>query len=152
MNISEKWGEIIRDMEGDDTVLEIKVTDAGLDKQNALLKFLTSKKCDVKYFYAGQEKDLPTTVGLGSFLSSESEEIVIDLLTCKLYYHFNAVNEMEFYTDSVLHLNDKEAAPIFEFIHQLGSFINSKIHLHIESYPNDSYAFDPNQDTKEPDA
>jgi hypothetical protein len=69
--------------------------------------------------------------------------MVIDLRACKLYYYFNAFNEIEFYTDSVLHLNYRAATPIFEFIHQLGNFIHSEIHLYIESYPKCSYEFDP---------
>ena len=145
ITVSEKWAEIIRDMEGDDIVLEMRVVNADLEKQNALLKFLRDKHYNVKYFYAGQEMSLPSTVDVEIFLSDKSKEVVIDLLTCKLYYYFNAVDEMEFYTDSVIGLNDREAAPLFEFIHQLGSFIHSKIHLYIESYPKYSYAFDPNK-------
>ncbi|WP_040495301.1 hypothetical protein [Fulvivirga imtechensis] len=143
ITISEKWAEIIGDMEGDDIVLEIRVASADLDKQNALLKLLKTKKYNVKYFFAGQEMDLPSTVGFETFLSDESKEVIIDLRTCKLYYYFNAVNEMEFYTDSVLHLSDREAATLFEFIHQLGNFMHSKIYLYIESYPRYSYVFDP---------
>ena len=82
--ISEKWAEIIMDMEGDDVVLEIRVVNADLDKQNGLLKFLKTKKYDVKYFCAGQEMDLPSTVTLESFLSSEVKKwlLICGLVSC----------------------------------------------------------------------
>ena len=118
--ISKKWAEIIRDMEGDDIVLEIKVLNPDLERQNALLKFFGSGKYSVKYFFAGQEMDLPSTIGLETFLSDYTKELVIDFQTCTLHYHFIAVDEMEFYTGSVLHLNSCiswEASCIQTFIY-----------------------------------
>lgn len=149
MIIAEKWAEIIRDMEGDDIILEIKVSNADLEMQNALLKFLRIKKYNVKYFFAGLETHLPSTVTLESFSSVESKKLVIDLQTCKLHFYFNDSHEMEFYTDSVLNLNYIEATPIFNFINQLGWYVNSKIHLYIESYPKHSYEFDPTDEDVE---
>ncbi|MCD9019640.1 hypothetical protein [Parachryseolinea silvisoli] len=141
--LSEKWAEIIRDMEGDDIVLEVRVEDVNMDKQNAFFNFLHIKNYNARYFYAGNETKLPSAVDSEAFLNGESKEVIVDLLTCELHYYLNSVEEMEFYTNSIIHLNHDEAAPLFDFMQELGRFINSRISLYIESYPKPSYVFDP---------
>ncbi len=142
-NISKIWSEIIQNMEGDDIVLEIRVADAGLHRHNALLEFLVIRNYQAKYFLADHESDLPAKIDQELFEEEDIKHVVVDLKSCTLDLYYNSMDEMEFYTSSALHLNAAEASPIFEFIHELGCFIQSKILLYIESYPKHSYIFDP---------
>lgn len=143
ISISDIWSDIQASMEGDDIILEIRVLEVDLKTQNSFLEFLYKQSYNVKYFFAGVQSNLPSMIENDAFLGESSGEFIIDLGTCELRYYLNSMDEMEFYTNSVIQLNDSEIISLFEFIHKLGEFIQRRIALYIESYPEHNYVFDP---------
>lgn len=142
-NIELIWNKLINDLDGDDIVLEIKILSTTIGDYNNLLRSLSAfYTFPIKYTLGGKNEILPLMIDDKFFDDDRIKDLKIDLGKITLTNSFFEINEIEFYTNSVLNLNIRDVVTLFAFIEWLGEIIKREVLIFIESWTTPSVSYD----------
>jgi len=126
---------IIEKLHDDDIVLDIKILNISILDWNILLDYL-SRKDNVDFFYASLKKAMPINVNQKFFEDENVKLITISLNSLEINLPFFDFDEIEFYTGSVINMDEKDFFYLFEFVKEISEVIKKNVSIYIENMPN----------------
>lgn len=128
---------MLDDLEGDDIVIESKYFSTNINDWNMVIRYLMKN----------YDKNILSTINESDFLNTERIEedffssspnhimngIIFDFNYFKLNLTFYLLNEIEFFTTSVVNLSFSEIKPFFKLIEELSNVLNKNAYFFIEN-------------------
>ena len=121
---------VIQKLCGDDIVLDVKILDISILNWNTLFNYLRHKD-NIQYFYAGLENTLPEDVKDSFFYDEYARLVEIYMGQLSINIAFFDINEIEFYTGSVINMGQIGFDDLFDFIKELSSVIGRNVLIYI---------------------
>ncbi|WBV55720.1 hypothetical protein PFY10_15975 [Chryseobacterium daecheongense] len=130
-NYKQLWNKIIKDLDNDDIVIEVKVLNTRIQDWKNLLKFLHDRFSNIIF-----DDNISSEINANSFPKSDNDTIKsLSLsfnyfnLTLSLY----TIEEIEFFSDSVIKLNANNIEPLFSFCEMVSHTLSKNIYIYCEA-------------------
>jgi len=144
-NYKQLWNKINEDLDNDDIVLEVKILNTNVEDWKNILKILYEK-------FLNQIFNNNISIGINEINSNsfpKSDNDIIESLSLSFNY-FNLtlslyiLEEIEFFSDSVIRLNANNIKPLFLFCEVISCDLSKNVYIFCESYNHPSLCYNYN--------
>jgi len=141
------WNKIFKDLNNDDIVLEIKILDTNIEDWENTLILLNNKFSTI----INNDKtsiDISQTYNLDVHSFPKTEKDTIENISLS-FNHFDltltlyTIEEIEFFSDSVVKLKAEEMSSLFAFCEEISNNLLKNIYIYCEGYEKYSAYFNP---------
>ena len=145
INYKQLWDKIIKDLDNDDIVLEIKILNTNIQDWINLLEILHKNFANIIFQKNFNEID---RLNIDDFPQSGDDImkcLSLDFTFFNLTLSLYVVEEIEFFSNSIITLEADKTESLFVFCETISNYLSKDIYIFCEASNNYSLFYDPNR-------